>query len=244
MQIQAYFLIDLQGDGHYLDGKVNKLGDREYFQRARDTRKTVVGQPVLSRATGETVVIVASPVFSEKGELLSVLCGRITANTLITLASTQKWGESGHALVTDANGLFIVHPDKEFIGAVNATQAGEKIPEALAAAAKRALGGEQGIARYIEGGAEQVAAYSRVPSTGWSVAMAASADEFLARQAMRASFDVVFVAALWSSPSRSDPASVSGAAWWRRWTNWRRDQLFLSPFSPWRCGAFPSRSTG
>ena len=50
MQIQAYFLIDLQGDGHYLDGKVNKLGDREYFQRARDTRKTVVGQPEIGRA--------------------------------------------------------------------------------------------------------------------------------------------------------------------------------------------------
>jgi methyl-accepting chemotaxis protein len=180
MQIQAYFLIDLQGDGHYLDGKVNKLGDREYFQRARDTRKTVVGQPVLSRATGETVVIVASPVFNEKGELLSVLCGRITANTLITLASAQKWGKSGHALVTDANGLFVVHPDAEFVGAVNAAQAGEKVPDALASTVKRALGGEQGIARYVEGGAEQVAAYSRVPSTGWGVVMAASVDEFLA----------------------------------------------------------------
>jgi len=157
LQIQAYFIIDMNGDGHYLDGKVNKLGDREYFTRARDTRKTVVGQPVVSRATGETVVIVASPVFGEKGDLLSVLCGRITAATLTDLAARQKWGEGGSAMITDANGLFIVHPDAEYIGAVNAAQGGEGVPEGLSSAVKLALAGEQGIVYYSEGGSERVA---------------------------------------------------------------------------------------
>ena len=194
LHIQAFFLIDLQGDGHYLDGAVNKLGDREYFKRARDSRSTVVGQPVLSRSTGEMAVIVASPVFNEKGDLSSVLCGRIRAVTLFDLASTRKWGESGHALVTDSHGLFVVHPDKEFVGAVNAAQAGEKVPDALASTVKRALGGEQGIARYVDGRTEYVAAYSRVPSTGWGVVMVASVEEFLAP--VRAMRNVILVSLL------------------------------------------------
>lgn len=111
LQIQAYFIIDMEGNGHYLDGKVNKLGDREYYKRARDSKATAVGQPVLSRATGEMVVIIASPILDGQGNVTSVLCGRITANALLDLASAQKWGETGYSVVTDATGLLVVHPE-------------------------------------------------------------------------------------------------------------------------------------
>ena len=190
LQIQAYFVIDMEGNGRYLDGKVNKLGDRAYFKKARDTKATVVGEPVVSRATGETVVIVASPVIDASGAVQSVLCGRITANTLVDLASSQKWGTSGYSIITDAAGLVVVHPNAGFRGKLNAAQPGKELPDALTSAVKRSLGGEQGIARFVLNGVEHVSSYSRVPSTGWSVMMVSPTDEFFAP--VRAMRKVIF----------------------------------------------------
>ena len=179
LQIQAYFIIDLNGDGHYLDGRVNKLGDREYYLRARNSKSTVVGQPVLSRATGEMVVIIASPVLDGSGNVTSVLCGRITANTLVDRASTQKWGQTGYSVVTDSTGLMVVHPEKDYVGILNASVPGKELPDTFTSAVKRALGGESGVVRYSFEGVECVASYARIPSTGWAVLMVSPVDEFL-----------------------------------------------------------------
>jgi len=179
LQIQAYFIIDMEGNGHYLDGKVNKLGDREYYKRARDSKATVVGQPVLSRATGEMVVIIASPVLDGSGSVTSVLCGRITANTLVDLASAQKWGQTGYSVVTDSTGLLVVHPEKEYVGTLNASVPGKELPDTFTSAVKRALGGESGVVRYSFEGVERVASFAQIPSTGWTVLMVSPVDEFL-----------------------------------------------------------------
>ncbi len=197
LQIQAYFLIDMDGNGHYLDGKVNKLGDREYYKRARDSKATVVGQPVLSRATGEMVVIIASPVLDGQGNVSSVLCGRITANTLVDLASAQKWGETGYSVVTDSTGLLVVHPEKEYVGAVNASVPGKELPEGFTTAVRRALGGESGVVRFAMEGIERVTSFARIPSTGWAVLMVSPVSEFLAPvQNMRKIILLALVAAV------------------------------------------------
>ncbi|NLA91804.1 MAG: methyl-accepting chemotaxis protein, partial [Synergistaceae bacterium] len=214
LQIQTYFIIDLQGNGHYLDGTINKLGDREYYLRARNTLKTAVGQPLVSRVTGETVIIVASPILDEQGNLNAVLCGRITAQTLTDLASSQRWGETGFAMVIDTSGLFVVHPEKEYVGEVNGAAESSRITAAFADGMKLGLEGRKGIVRYTEDGAGLIAAYSPVPSTGWVVIMAASIDEFLAPvRAMRNIIIGVLVAAalialaisLWIASSVSRP---------------------------------------
>ncbi len=69
LQIQAFFLVKPDGEALYVDGRVGKLGDREYFKRAVSERRTIVGDPLLSRSTGEMVVIIASPVINSSGDI-------------------------------------------------------------------------------------------------------------------------------------------------------------------------------
>lgn len=181
LQIQAFFFIQPNGDALYLDGRVGKLGDRAYFREAFATGKTVVGNPLLSRATGEMVVIVASPVFSADKKVRGVLCGRIVANTFLSLAERQKWGESGYAVVVDSSGLIVVHPDKESIGVGNLVKndGEKKYPSGMSEAFVSALKGNSSVAEFSEEGKEYIMAYSSVPLTGWGVAVASPVDEFL-----------------------------------------------------------------
>lgn len=179
LDLQTFFFIQPDGDALYLDGQINKLGDRAYFKEAMATGKTIIGDPLLSRATNEMVIIVASPVKGSDGKPRGVLCGRIVANSLVKIIEAQKWGKEGYAFAVDYSGILVAHPNQEFIGVENALEENEKFAPGVSRGLRRAREGETSTANFVKDGETTLMAFSRVPRTGWLVALIAPEKDFL-----------------------------------------------------------------
>jgi len=153
-------------------GKVN-VSDRDYFAAVTREHKTdVVSKAIVSRTTGKAVVVLAQPVRDAAGKLVGVLnCGMDLDSLTADLAAT-KIGQTGYALILDAQGMVLAHPDKSLLMKTDfaATEVGKRI---LAAA-------NHSILEYRDVDADHLAAVARDARTGWIFVVEAPLEEFTA----------------------------------------------------------------
>lgn len=96
---------------------VNTLGtsatyaDREYFKKVLATKKPIVSDPLISKATGKMAVALAVPV-TNNGQLTGVLIGTISMDKLTVLLKDLKFLDTGYGQLADADGLIIAHPKR------------------------------------------------------------------------------------------------------------------------------------
>jgi methyl-accepting chemotaxis protein len=86
-------------------GLVN-LGDREYFKQAMQG-ETVIADPVLSRTTGNLIVVIATPVKNERGEVTAVAAAAYSLDTITSKMEGLKIGETGEAILLNDKGYFL-----------------------------------------------------------------------------------------------------------------------------------------
>lgn len=112
-------------------GAPTRIADRRYFQLAQGEQRVVMSEPLTSRVSGETVVVMASPLPGHGGVVVGGL--RLHARDLLAgIADTHAEGEEPmRVLVTDVQGRILAHPNKALINAPVSAE-----PE-LAAAVKR-----------------------------------------------------------------------------------------------------------
>jgi methyl-accepting chemotaxis protein len=147
------------------------MADSEYFKTALGGT-TNVGQAMLSKVTGKPVVPVASPIVSG-GNVAGAMVLVLDVRFLSFLVANEKVGKSGYAFVMDGTGLIIAHPVAENVFKTNLS--------GLVGAkefAKKATSGGSGVARYVFQGQREVAGFSPVLSTGWSVVLSLPEAEY------------------------------------------------------------------
>ncbi len=173
------FVVDLQGTGRTLGDKVLDLADREYFLRVRDTKEPFVGNPQLSRATGNNVTVFAVPIFGEDNALVGVLAASVTDKALASLYRAVSWGKKGYAALVGRNGVAAAHPNKDIVGKLNVSEVGPSVPEPLAGGVRRALAGEGSLVSYPFMGSDRLGVFEPVPGAGWVAVLSAPEEEFL-----------------------------------------------------------------
>ena len=89
--------------------------DREYFKEAKAGGKAGVASIAKSKATNQPVMVVYSPIRSETGDFLGILCLTSKVDLLINLVADTKVGETGYAFMLDDKGFVVAHPRREFI---------------------------------------------------------------------------------------------------------------------------------
>lgn len=87
------------------------LSDRDYIKEALKG-KEAVSEVIVSRNTGNPGIFIAYPL-KDGGNVIGTLVGSINFNTISNYVSNIKLGESGYGFMTDKNGLFVSHPDKD-----------------------------------------------------------------------------------------------------------------------------------
>ncbi len=150
--------------------------DRAYLKDARQSRKTVISEPMRSKVGNVPIVVICTPLLDERGAVAGLVGMSLEIDYLIQSVARQKVGENGYAFVVDRTGLMVAHPDPERVLKLNfAKVAGaEHI-------AKRMLAGESGVDHYVNSkGFARVAAYAPVPIAGWSATASVDHDEHLA----------------------------------------------------------------
>jgi len=101
-----------------LDEAATNLGDRSYVKQAF-TGKNAVSDPLISRATGKLVVMLASPVFKDDtrdAPVLGVVVARKDVPTFLSgLVKLQTDYKTGYGFLVNGEGTIIAHPDAELV---------------------------------------------------------------------------------------------------------------------------------
>lgn len=153
-------------DGSYWsvqEGRVaGKLADRPYFPKLL-AGEVVVGELVVSRATGKSVAIVAVPVFNEDGSVAGALGSSVYLDQLSERISGEMGlGDDVIFYAFDAGPLLGLVYDEELIF-VDPGELGEEVSQAFEEMLKR----DEGVVSYSFRGQERTVIYRKSPYTDW-----------------------------------------------------------------------------
>ncbi len=142
------------------------MSGRDYIQGVRNNRQPFISEPILGKATGQPIIVIAAPVLGPAGELVSIVGGvlNLYKPNLIGTLGTRKNGETGYFYLVSQTRKVIAHPLRERI-MQPAASAQDNAPLA------RAFEGFEGT---IEGtnsrGLHGLFTFKRLASTGWIMA--------------------------------------------------------------------------
>lgn len=148
--------------------------DRDYFKAARDG-KTTIGEVIKSRTTGRAIIPVAAPVHGKAGLVAGVAVILLRADYIGGKVMNIRSGHTGYAWLIDGNGMFLAHPNKDFILSTNITKL-----DGTKEISDKMLSRQTGLERYTFQGQKKIAGFAPVEGTPWSLAFSQNEDEFLA----------------------------------------------------------------
>ena len=171
---ESMVFVEASGVSHDSQGPVANVAAREYFKQAL-SGKASVSDPVISKATGHAVVVVAVPV-KVGGKSVGVLFGAINMEELSSKVLSIKIGKTGYAYIVQSDGMTIVHPDKAMVMKDNILQ-NPNAPRELKQTTEKMVKGERGLTRYSYNGTDKMVSFSPVPNSRWSLALTAPVAE-------------------------------------------------------------------
>ncbi|EGO65255.1 methyl-accepting chemotaxis protein [Acetonema longum] len=121
------FFMFPDGSGWRSDGS-GGMFNRDYLQKAVNTQKSVISNPLITKTTGKLSVAIAVPVMNN-GQLTGVIGGAVSLETLSKMVQNLKFKDSGGGFLAEGSGLVIAHSRTELTGKLNLTE--KKINEAL-----------------------------------------------------------------------------------------------------------------
>jgi methyl-accepting chemotaxis protein len=183
---ETYFIADEKGDYIITSGTDGNVRDREYFKKVMQTGETVVSNPVVSRATGNTVVVVAAPVMKD-GKINGMLGGTVLIDDLCRRIGSIKAGQTGYAYLIQGDGLVIAHPRSDLAMKLNPLKDPGMDPR-LKEATENVLHGKSGINRYEFEGIDKYIAYHPIPNVNWGIMVTAPVSELSAKLAYLPAF--------------------------------------------------------
>jgi signal transduction histidine kinase len=167
-------IIDKEGNYLSIDGDKGNISDRDYYHEVMDSGDTVISKPLISKDTGNYVIVVSAPIKDDNGEIIGLVGIDVNLSVITDIINEEKIGNGGYAYMLNKEGTVVAHPDKEYIYKFNLLNEKNKDVVDLG---KKMINGESGIQYYEHKGIEKIASYMPIESTEWSIAMSANYDE-------------------------------------------------------------------
>jgi methyl-accepting chemotaxis protein len=172
---ELLYVAEPNGICHLSSGEENNIADRDYFQQAM-AGKTLVSDPVISKATGNPIVVAIAPIKNDSGQVIGAFGGVVLIDTLNRMVLDVKVGQTGYAYMMQRDGLTLVHPDKDWVLKRNPLQeAGTD--KSLVDILTRMTKGETGHGYYTWEGDEKLISFAPVKTTGWGLAVTVPSQE-------------------------------------------------------------------
>jgi methyl-accepting chemotaxis protein len=175
-------IVGPDGEARYPDGKTASLGDREYVKKAM-AGETVFSDVIISRVTNSPVMMLATPIKNDEGQILGVLIARQDAGLLSRLGDQLHYGENGYSYIINGKGTLIAHANRDFV--MNQRNFIEEAQEdsqyaRLADMMQRMITGEHGFDAYPFMGSDRFFGFAPIEGTDWSIAVGAMKDDVFA----------------------------------------------------------------
>lgn len=104
----------LQSNGTYMDSSTFDMRSRVWYEKAIEQKSTTVTEAYSDAVTGETVVTIATPVYSGISQI-AVLGLDIYINVLGVDMAAIDIGEEGYVTLYDSNNNIVYHPNSDLI---------------------------------------------------------------------------------------------------------------------------------
>ena len=174
---------ELDGSFYTSLGTEGSIADREYFQEiVNDGQEHAISNPVVSKATGANIFVVAHAVKDSSGKTIGVFAATILTDTFNSVIESIKIGDTGFPWIADNTGLVIAHPDESIRLTLNATGSDQQGFNGLNAVGEKMISGQGGMDEYTNAKGEKFyAVYTPIPSTpNWSFAYSISDADMMA----------------------------------------------------------------
>lgn len=137
------------------------IAKREYFKKAIQGN-IVISRAFKSKRTGNPVVQLCAPVFSDNEKCAGLLSYVLKVDYLTHIINTEKVGNSGYPFIVDHTGLVIAHPDRKLVMQLNINDI-----EGMEQISGRAFRTPSGSGIYVYEGTSKMAGFARVDLTKW-----------------------------------------------------------------------------
>ncbi|WP_353092948.1 methyl-accepting chemotaxis protein [Tissierella praeacuta] len=177
----SFIFADKDGNGSELStkGAEYRVGDRDYFIRAMKG-EDVISDVIMSKDTGEPVMVYASPVYVG-GVQTGVLLGVADAFVLSDIVDEIKYMETGGGYIINGEGTVVADEDRDLIvEQFNFIERGEDNKELAELTENEMLKREIGSGEYKTfTGVEKIVGFSPIKGTPWIMVIGIKADEVL-----------------------------------------------------------------
>ncbi len=146
------------------------VSDREYFKSAMLGNKAI-SEPLVSRLTGEVVIVFASPIISNE-KVVGVAGGSVTMENVEKLLNAGISGKTTDIYLTNPSGVIITNPRFIIQIKLNSTSDAThllnfKLDTQAGNAISKGQSGQQEYRNYI--GQDVLGYYSIIPKLGWGI---------------------------------------------------------------------------
>ena len=114
---------------------------------------TTVSKPIISKVTGNHIVVIAAPIKDDNGNIIGLVGVDVNLSVITDMINDEKLGTSGYAYMISKDGLIIAHPNKNFIYKHNILNDKNKDIVDLG---KKMINGEVGIKYYEDNGIKKI----------------------------------------------------------------------------------------
>ncbi|NMB60020.1 MAG: HAMP domain-containing protein [Chloroflexi bacterium] len=177
---ESLSLYDLNGDTIYRtdQSKIN-VAERDYFKNALDG-KTSISEPILSKASGNIVFVVSSPV-KDGEKVLGVIAGSLPTTVFSEILQTGDMGDGDGYLVNKEGKLITPSThvgELKALGKIETRSELEFTPNTIAV--KSILEGKSGVEEYKNDlGIDVIGSFLPVEGSTWGLVMEYSSAEVL-----------------------------------------------------------------
>jgi len=110
---------DLNGNMIRAQGDTADLGHRPYYQKAVQTKKMTISEPIMSKGSGRLSIAIAVPII-QNGEVQAIIQATMPLDSLMDMVNGIKFMDSGYGFIVDQSGIILAHPLKpEMNGKLN-----------------------------------------------------------------------------------------------------------------------------
>jgi methyl-accepting chemotaxis protein len=167
-QLANMLVVDVDLIGHYGDGATRNLSAIPDMKIAMDSRRTGIGKPVIAPSSGLPVIGINTPII-DGDEVRGTIAQTIALDKLLAMEGAAIASDQ-YPVVIGSDGTVLAHPDQGAIMKLNVmAQDEESAALGIGGIGAELLERERGTGGYELQGKRMIAAWSRVPSTGWVV---------------------------------------------------------------------------
>lgn len=146
--------------------------------------KPFITEPHISTVTKKLEVILAVPLLDSDDKVIAVLGAGLEGTVICDTISEIEIGKTGNCHILGLNGTTIAHRDTSIVEAQKNAMELAKTDSSLMSIAdfqRQAVSdSSDGIGYYTYNGKKNIAAYTKMPDTEWTIIIAAPAEEFRA----------------------------------------------------------------